>query len=418
MSALIKMVLTATKNRTLFVWNIRGFPVLFLTNFIFGLAMSFFAPFSSLFGIDQVGMSNIGFGIFMTIMAVGGVMISTYIGKLSDRRVSRKLLLIITSAAAILGYAGFAFFRDYYVLSLIGFFLLGTASAAVPQLWAYAREVLDQTDVPEHEIPYVMNIFRMFFALSWTVGPALAAWLLLIVGFKGLFIFVAVAYAFALLTILYLLKDVPRVSEESVEPIVLKKFVFKPHILANLVAMLLLTAATSINMLNVPQFVTKVLHGSEMHVGIIFSVPPVFEVPMMVAFGILATRFDNALLIRLGFAIATVYFLLIWNVTEPWQIYPLQILSAAQVSITSGIAVTYFQSFIPDEPGTATTLYMNTSQLGATLGYLLFGVISELLGYGNVFVVCMIFTGIGLMILLTSRHVTAGKAKVKQPKAL
>jgi SET family sugar efflux transporter-like MFS transporter len=331
MTIMEKSAFSSLKEKIIFVWKIPSFPVLYLTNFIFGLAMSFFAPFSSLFGIDEVGMSNIGFGIFMTVMAAGGIIISTYIAKRSDIHISRKKLLIITTSAGILGYVCFAFIRNPYILGASAFFLLGTAAAAVPQLWAYAREALKHADVPGSQTPFVMNIFRMFFALSWTVGPAIAAWLLVMVGFKGLFLFVAAGYALGLLVIIFLLKDIPKINQSSSEPVQIKRFITKPHISGNLAAALLLAAATSVHMLNVPQFVTKVLGGTEMDVGMIFSVPPIFEVPMMIAIGLLATRFDNGLLIKIGFGLAFIYFALFYFVTEPWQIYPLQILSAAQV---------------------------------------------------------------------------------------
>ncbi|TCN21449.1 sugar efflux transporter [Mesobacillus foraminis] len=394
--------------KIIFVWKIPSFPVLYLTNFIFGLAMSFFAPFSSLFGIDEVGMSNIGFGIFMTVMAVGGIVLSTYIAKRSDLHIGRKKLLIITTSAGILGYLCFAFIRNPYMLGASAFLLLGTAAAAVPQLWAYAREALKHADVPSSQTPFVMNIFRMFFALAWTVGPAVAAWLLVIVGFRGLFLFVAAGYALGLLVIIFLLKDIPRVNQSSPEPIRIKRFIAKPHISGNLAAALLLAAATSVHMLNVPQFVTKILGGTEMDVGMIFSVPPIFEVPMMVGVGLLATRFDNGLLIKIGFGLAFIYFALFYFVTEPWQIYPLQILSAAQVSITAGIAISYFQDFIPDAPGTATTLYMNSTQIGSTAGYLLFGILAEAISYGNVILVYAIIAGVALLCLILF-----GKERVK-----
>ncbi|WP_164849556.1 sugar efflux transporter [Niallia taxi] len=389
------------KERLLFVWKIPSFPILFLANFIFGLSMSFFAPFSSLFGIDEVGMSNIGFGLFMTIMAIGGVVISTIIAKKSDMQLSRKKILIFTSLTGMLGYIGFAFVRDYVLLAIIAFVLLGSAAASVPQLWAYAREALHHANVPKEQAPFIMNVFRMFFALSWTVGPAIAAWLLAAIGFKGLFLFVAASYGIGLVVILFFLKDIPKIAtvKKGVSTGV-ASYVRKPHIFGNLAAAMLLAAATSIHMLNAPQFVTKVLGGNELDVGLIFSVPPIFEVPMMIAVGMLATKLDNGLLIRIGFAIAAIYFSLFFFVNEPWQIYPLQILSAAQVSITSGIAISYFQDFIPQAQGTATTLYMNSTQIGNTVGYLMFGVLAEAMNYGNVIIIYAIFAIIALVCLI------------------
>lgn len=391
--------LLAVKEKILLVWKIPSFPILFLINTIFGMSMSFFVPFSSLFGIDEVGMSNVSFGIFMTVLALGGVLISSYIAKRSDSKTSRKTLLLLTSFTGILGYALFAFLREYIPLILTAFVLLGTTAAAVPQLWAYARDTLKAAEIPSQETPFIMNIFRMFFALSWTIGPALGSWLLIMVGFRGLFLFVAGGYLLAFLTIFFFLKDLQKQTDALKEPMKVNKYLIKPHIVANLAAALLLATATSIHMLNVPQFVTKVLNGTEMDVGIIFSVPPIFEVPFMIALGILATKMDNGLLVKIGFFIAFTYFLLFSFVTETWQIYPLQILSAAQVSITAGIAISYFQDFIPEAQGTATTLYMNATQIGQTVGYLLFGFISEFINYGNLVLIYSAFAGVGFLLL-------------------
>ncbi|WP_407271555.1 sugar efflux transporter [Radiobacillus sp. PE A8.2] len=397
---LLSKFITATKTRTALVWRIPTFPLLLLLNFMFCLSISLFIPFSSIYGLDLIGMSNIKYGIFMTTMAIGGVVISTYIGKLSDRKTSRKLILIITSFAAIIGYIGFAYIRDYYLLSFVAFFLLGAASATMPQLWAHAREVVENSNISKKEIPYVMNVFRMFMALAWTVGPAFAGWMLVWLDFKNLFLMVATGFFISIIIISIYLKDEPNKIDMTGRQVALGKFIFKPYIMANVLAMFLLHAATTINMQNIPQFVTKELGGTEAHVGIIFSVPPVFEVPLMIMFGILATRLDLKLLIRLGFLFSFLYFLLIWNVTAPWQIYPLQILSAANVAITAGLAVTYFQNFLPKEQGTATTLYMNTQKIGQTAGFLLFGYFSSIISYGNVFIICVVFTGVGLFILL------------------
>ncbi|SFC53167.1 MFS transporter, SET family, sugar efflux transporter [Bacillus sp. OV322] len=391
--------IAAFRDKLLYIWRIPGLPVLFLLNIIYGLGMSFFAPFSSLFGIDEAGMSNIGFGIFMTIMAVGGVVISSYIAKKSDTTLSRRRILIYSSLAGAAGYILFAYLRNYYALCLTGFFVLGSAAATVPQLWAYARDTMTAAKVPAEETPLIMNIFRMFFALSWIGGPALGAWLVMMLDFKGLFYFVAACYLLGSLTAIFLLKEIARQEVPNKESIKVKKYVSRLHILANLAAAFLLYSASSIHMLNVPQFVTKTLHGTEMQVGIIFSVAPIFEVPLMIIVGMMATKMDNSILIKAGYFLAFVYFLIFGFVSEPQQIYPLQILSAAQVSITAGIAISYFQDFIPEAPGTATTLYMNVTQIGSTAGYLLFGFISSLISYGQLITIYTFFAGIGFLFI-------------------
>ena len=385
------------KERALFIWKIPSFPSLFLINFIFGLSSSFFLPFSSIFGIDEAKMSNIEFGIFMTITALGGVFISSYLARLSDTNTSRKRLLILTSAAGVIGYSLYAFLRNYYALSLTGFFILGASAGTIPQLWAYARDALKSANIPNEEAPLIMNVFRMFFALSWTAGPAIGSVLLMKAGFTGLFLFVAAGYLLALVTIIFLLKDISNQKVSADKPPMVKTYIKRPYISGYLAAAFMLSAATSIHMLNIPQFVTKALHGSELDVGLVFSVPPIFEVPFMVIVGILATKINNAILIRIAFSIAFIYFSMIGFVKEPWQILPLQILSAAQISVTAGIAISFFQDLIPEAPGMATTLYMNTTQIGSTIGYLMFGFISEAISYRSVITVYTVMAGIGVL---------------------
>jgi len=394
------------------LWSIPMFPVLLLGNFVFGLAMSFFAPYASLFGIDEVGMSNMQFGFFMTIISLGAVVATTIIGKTSDRVSSRKKLLLLTTCAAILGYAGFAYVRNFYLLSFIAFFLLGTAASIIPQLWAFTREALKRSTVEEKETPFVMNVFRAFFALSWTVGPAVAGWVLYAMGFKGLFLCVSGGYLLAAIALAFLLKDIQIEVESKPAPVVLRKFIVQPHILKNIIAMTCMAMAASMANLNMSQFITKVLDGTEKQVGLVVSVPPVFEVPFMIAVGVLATKIGSRLLIRVGFGVSVAYYGLLFLVTEPWQIYPIQILSAAQVSITAGIAVSYFQDFIPDEPGTATALYMNTTQVGNVLGFLGFGFFSSLIGYHNLYLLCTGLVIVGLVILLSERGIKKSKEAI------
>ena len=85
-------------------------------------------------------------------------------------------------------------------------------------------------------------------------------------------------------------------------------------------------------------------------------------------------------------------------VRAPWHVYPLQIVSAAMISVVSGIAITFFQDFLPDQVGTATNVYSNAMRVGGTAGYLLFATLAEPFGHRVVFVfctgLCLVATGI------------------------
>ncbi|RKP51601.1 MFS transporter [Cohnella endophytica] len=398
--------ISGVKSQAVKLFQLEGWPTLILINVLIGISVSFVMPFNSLFGIDEVGMSNMAFGIFMTISAIANVIISTYIGKISDGRMDRRTVMILCAIAGAIGYACYAYSRNYYVLLVISSLVLGIASSSSSQMFAYAREMFTKSDLPPKEAPFYMNLFRTFFALAWTVGPAIAAYVMIYLGFTGLFLLSAAMYVIVVLVLLFFMKGTPeRVQNAqlaSTQPqISLGKVIMRPFILGNLIAFSFVSAAFTVSSMNMSQFLTKVLHTGQEQIGIVFSIPPIFEIPFMLFFGVLATRIDNRILIRLGVLFAFAFFASLFFVQNVWQVYLVQILSAAAISITNGIAITYFQNFIPNMPGVATSLYMNTSKIGQTFAFLVFGFASEWFGYRNVYLVCTLFVGIGLVLLFS-----------------
>ncbi len=390
------------KQASLSLVQVKGFAVLIFINLFLGIASSFVGPYNSLFGIDEVGMSNIAFGVFMMLTSICGVFINTLIGRLSDFSINRRSLLLISAFAGTIGYIGFAFNRNYTVLLLISMFIIGIASSSFAQIFAYSRESIASADIDKRDIPLYMNVFRMFFALSWTVGPAIASLVLLKFHFTGLYLVAALFYFVIMMTTLLFLKSDPKTSVQvgARAKSKLSQYVFRPYIMANLGAFTLIQGAMTMAMMDVSLFVTRVLHASDFQIGIIFSIPPIFEVPFMLAFGVIATKIDNKILIRIGVLISVVYFSTFLFVTAPWQIYIFQILSAAYVSVTNGIAISYFQDFIPGEPGTATALYGNTSAIGRMIGSLLFGIVTAAIGYRLMYVFPVAFTAVALILLV------------------
>jgi SET family sugar efflux transporter-like MFS transporter len=62
---------------------------------------------------------------------------------------------------------------------------------------------------------------------------------------------------------------------------------------------------------------------------------------------------------------------------------------------------------------------MNSTQIGSTVGYLLFGVFAEAISYGNVILVYTFFAGVALLCLILFgkerlKTVETGKVKVRK----
>lgn len=382
----------------------REFLVVLTACVVLGLSSSFVTPFLSMFGTIAVGMNPAAFGAFMTVTAVSSILLGTWLSHRSDTHHSRREMLLLGATSGALGYVGYAFVRDVTLLILIGSIALGIASITFSQLFAHARESLKRSGVPPAEAPLYMNMFRMFFALVWTVGPAVAAATLHLYSYRGLFLVAALLQAVFLLIIAGFVPDTPRDAHSPAQPPVpMRDLLRLPGVFAWFVAFVLVFTAGTMSMMNMSLLVLYVLGGTESQVGIIFSLAPCFELPFMFYVGLLATTMDQTRLIRAAVIISLVYYGALSLVGAPWHIYPLQILSAAFISVTTGVAITFFQDKLPRQPGAATNIYVNAMRIGNTAGYLLFGTIAAGLGYRAVYVACALLSAVALGLMYRQR---------------
>ncbi|MFO1476560.1 MAG: sugar efflux transporter [Verrucomicrobiota bacterium] len=399
------------------LWTHPGFRVLFVLNVLLGFAYSFVAPFMSMFGTIEVGMSKMRFGVFMTLTAASGIVIGTTLARYSDTHYSRRSMLLWGSVSGFLGYLGYAWCRSFVPLVLIGTLVLGLSTITFSQIFAHARELLAGTDIAAEERVFYMNVFRMFFALSWTVGPTLASWIMVPFSYRGLFLCAAANFAlFAWVVYRHVPAAPPPFAHQaSRNSESIWKIVCRLDLLAHLGAIALIYAAATISMVNLPLLILQTLGGTQVNVGIAYSVAPVFELPFMVGFGWLATRRDNAGILRAGMFIAAVYYACLMCTGRPWQVYLCQILSAAVTAVISGIAITYFQGHLPHHPGTATNLYANAQRIGSTAGYFVFGWIAGAWGYRFVFGVCCAFAVLSLALMFVPVRVPEEEAEPLPP---
>lgn len=383
-----------------------GLLVALFLSILLGLAYSFVVPFMSMFGTREVGMTHVGFGVFMTVNSLAGIVISTLLARFSDTRWSRKSVLLLGGVTGALGYFGYAFVRDPLALTVVGSLLLGVASISFGQIFAYTRDTLEESSIERHEIPFYMNFIRLFFALAWTVGPAIAAHLVTHYSFRVTFSAAGATYVVfcALVAIFVPWRAPSEASRKAARDLPLRTAFKNPLLLAHFVAFCLYFCCSTMGMMNLPLLILGELHGAERDVGIAYSVAPLFELPLMFYVGILATRVRHAKLIAYAIGLGLVYYAGLALAGAPLHVFVLQALSAAIVAVMSGVAITFFQDYLPNQAGTATNLYSTSSRFGSIAGYLGFGAVGGALGHRAVFVVTVVLCGSALAILVLFRR--------------
>jgi SET family sugar efflux transporter-like MFS transporter len=379
-----------------------AFLGLLATNFVLGLTSAFVIPFASLWATNEIGMSSRTLGLFMTINSLSAIVLSTLIARWSDSGISRRKLLLIGAAGGVLANLGFAYVRDPIVLTLIGSSVLAVASINFAQLFAHVREDLGRTEPGAADVPFLMGVLRACFALAWTVGPVLGARLVGGFGYKGIFLAAAALFVvFASLVLLFVAEQPPLLTARPSEP--LTWGLGQPVVLAYSVAFALMFAAFTLNTLNLPLFLTQKLGATERGVGTAFAISPMFEMLFMVWFGHIATLGHQRRVIMGGVCAAVCYFLALRFVTAPWHVYPMQLLNAAAVAVTTSVVIPFFQDLLPRQAGVATSLYSNALRAGGLVGFTAFGLWASRVGHTGLFLVCAALSATTLAIVVSTR---------------
>lgn len=168
--------------------------------FVLGTALSFTAPYVSLYGVNHAHMSPGRLGFFMTMMAISGVVISRYMGKRSDAAPNRRPYVLAANFAAVFGYAGMGLTSNYWLILILGCVFLGIAAATLPQMFSYSKTALAFSDRDEEDLGTAA--LRTLVSIAWVFGPSIGAILLSLLDFDGLFGIAAACFAMAGLLVL------------------------------------------------------------------------------------------------------------------------------------------------------------------------------------------------------------------------
>lgn len=388
-----------------------------------GVAMSFTAPYLSLFGVERAGMSPLRLGIFMTAIATSGVIASTAAGRFSDATGKHRLLLLVSLCAATLGYLSLCIVRDYRMLLAVGIGFIGAGGCALSLVFSFSRAALPAAD--DAERTFASATLRTILSAAWVFGPAVGALVLAAAGFYGLFVFAAASFA-ACATIVWRMRE-PRVDEHAAQHLTPRPTaqqveqddlpyegqpltqaevepghvprrasarqvpmpeVSSKDIMRAIVALTLIGLAANATMIVLPLYIVHGLQGTRLDVSIMLGLGAFMEIPMMLALGARASVLNKPRWLAACAVVHAVYFVAMASAPGVHALIPMQMLNAFVVAVTSCLGMTYVQDLMPASPGRATALFFNAARLGSILSGVLSGLLVQALGYRGTFLFC------------------------------
>jgi len=427
----------------------RSLAPLGLMTVLVGLAGAFLMPFLPVFLSQQVKASPLQASVFLFLSPVAAIVVSNVVGRISDRPGARQRVIYVAATGGALGFGLYAVVRHYWVLLAVSLTLVAVATAIVPQVYALGREVVLRED--PSRVTLGTNALRMAMSLAWAAGAPLGAFILSAIDFDGLFLATAVMYL-VVLGIVVALRDtlfrsrqpdrsappadgLPTAAAE-VAPIAVegptpeaapagaapsRSMPSRWMIAAITVAFVLLQTVTVLTVTAMPLFISVDLKGTLANAGSVLGLCATIEIPLMLAFGVLATRWSLHRLLLLGGLCGAAYCLAVSLATSVWQVAAAQVLHACFVCCIGGLGITYFQELMPSALGRATTLFSNAGRLAGMLSGLAFGLV-QVHGYRLAYVgsLGLALTGTAVLAAVAYRRRAAtrsGRARRATPAA-
>jgi MFS transporter, SET family, sugar efflux transporter len=350
---------------------------------LLGIADSMVGSYLVLFAADA-GLSALQVGVFASAPALGGLIVSWFLGRRFDHRPTRSYTVAVTGLGG-LGLALMTMTTSFPVLVILAMLFLGALAAAFPQLFAIARVTLGDSVIGQRSAP----LLRSAWSLAWAIGPLVGAAVLARTGFTVILWTAAGILAgtsmLVALTVPALQPPARRSVDERLGPATAPAA--RTIVLLTSSIALFFTAMYA-GSIALPLFVTRGLQERPTSVGVLFSVCAAVEIVAALALAALPTSFSQRRLILTGMGVFVLYFVLTVLARDLTLLMIGQVARGIAIAVVGAAGIRYFQDLLAPANGRATTLFSNASTAGSLIAGVLAGLTIGIFGYAITLVLC------------------------------
>lgn len=359
---------------------------------LLGLAGAAVFPVLSTHLAIGLGISPLWIGVFFAVNTLAGVVVSQGLAKASDQGLSRVRILWVSVTVSMIGAVALGYTTHYGLLLVVGMIWFGLSATAQPQIFAIAREQVDDA-----QAALFQSVLRACISMSWIVGPPVAYLLFEQIGFARLMWVTAAMFGLCLL----LLPGLPDalVNQQQQQQVATNRRI-------KWLALMIMAvfAANSMYIVYMPLYVRETLGIVGMAPGLLMGLAAGLEIPIMIAGGAMAHRWPLFRPLWVASAGGVMFYLGIYLADGLAALAVLQIFNGVLIGLAAGIGISVFQKLMPTRAGMASTLYSNAIKVGGLVGAALGGLIAEWAGYRAVFLANLLLMGVALFALYQCAH--------------
>lgn len=354
--------------------------------FIIGIAGALQAPTLSRYLAEDVKVNPYQVGLFYSINAVAGIVISFLLAQYSDNKGVRRNIILFCCLMGIGNCITFAFSRQYLILVTVGIFFSALTSAAMPQIFASAREYTDKTG---RNVVVFNGILRAQLSLAWVIGPPLSFALAVNYGFTIMYLSAAAMFFVAMLIVFLCFPVIKRPASVTKKQEPKEKIFNNPNVILLFIASISMGTANMMYLIDMPLYIDDILPGSPSLPGHLMGIAAAIEIPAMLIASMLVPRFGNKNLICFAVICGIIFYIGMVSTQNEWMLIGLQFFNGLFIGIIASIGLIYFQDLLPKRTGVASTLFNNCISCSIILAGMLQGVISANFGHQSIYTISL-----------------------------
>ncbi|MBI0061068.1 sugar efflux transporter [Gilliamella sp. M0320] len=374
------------------------FGAFLVTTFIIGVAGALQSPTLSRFLSFEVGADPRLVGLFFSINALASIIGSYLLAKYSDNKGDRRKIVIFCCLMGLANSLIFAYSRNYYVLITLGVFFAALASAAMPQVFAMAREYAEKSG--RNAVAF-NSLIRAQLSLAWVIGPPLSFGLAIHYGFTSMYLCAMSMFIISMFVVAVFLPPVEKKSISSLSPSQLatanQSIFTNRNVMCLLLSTIFMWTANMMYIIDMPIYVEKVLHLSDSLPGALMGLAAGIEIPVMIIAGYMVPALGKRNLFFIAIICGILFYVGMILFIDPIMLYVLQLFNALFIGIVANIGIIYFQDLLPTRMGVASTLFNNGIICSVILAGIIQGFASQAYGHEIIYWIGLVMVTISFV---------------------